>query len=74
MVSCRVRMFMCRRLKDGSDAASRIAMHGSKLGKFCIASVCVVACFYVISHRVVGEGDVSCLVCMYGVHCFVRVA
>jgi len=74
MVSCRVRMFMPRRSKDGSDAASRITMHGLKLGIFCIASFCVLACFYVISHRVVGKGAVSCLVCMYGVRCFVRVA
>jgi hypothetical protein len=73
MVSSRVLMFMRRRSKDGSEAASRIAMHGLKLGNFCIASFCVLACFYVISHRVVGEGAVSYLVCMYGVRRFVRV-
>jgi hypothetical protein len=74
MVSCRVCMFMRRRSKDGSDTANRIAMRGLKLGNFCIASLCVLACFYVISHRVVGEGAVSCLVCMYGERSFVRVA
>lgn len=74
MVSCRVHMYMHRRSKGGSEAASRIAMRGLKLGNFCIASFCVLACFYVISHRVVGEGAVTCLVCMYSVRCFVRVA